>query len=529
MMHFSSPQPRNFSDFLKTHFVDLALAGMLFATALAIRLPNLMHVPPYTDEGFEVLWGLDILLGKHLPLTAIDPYDGPLFAYLIAILFRVFGLSVELPRLMVAVFGAATVVATYLLGRLMYDRTAGLVSAGLALTSPVLVVFSSHQGWSSSLTPFFATATAAALYAGIVKRNSWLLASSGLLAALTLQAHPTSAVMLIGMLLWFLLQPDLHEWLRRPAPYLAAAFFLIGYAPMIWANARLDSPMLATALLRTYAFVPTIDPLAYITRLFILLRSGASSLAGGLSAGNTIVRLTGVFLVILLSAGVVFTWRRGNRLIAITAMTSILLLPIFLVGYSIRYFVYMIPLAYATLGILVAAIWRNSRDGGFRTLSSPARRRAIQVVIGLLLLVYTAYPLVTICTYYQHAFTNGLTNEGYFQIANILRTNDACTPRLFIEEQIPRSAEPADLTIPFALNAVDYVLTLNRCDHQMLSRTLIQQRLSEESQPSWLIIPAESVEAYSSQFDLELVISIIAPQIQSSMIPISLYRVRPRQ
>ena len=142
-------------DRLGTVSVWVAIAGI----ALALRLPSLLSVPYFSDEGVEVLWGLDITIGRHLPLTGADPYYGPLFSYLMAGLFFIFGVHPLIPGVTVAVFGALIPVMVYELGQLHSGRVAGVVAAGLTATSPILVVFSSHLSWASSLVPFFMTAT----------------------------------------------------------------------------------------------------------------------------------------------------------------------------------------------------------------------------------------------------------------------------------------------------------------------------------------------------------------------------------
>ena len=48
---------------VQAHAWELGLSVLLFAVALAVRLPNLMLVPRFTDEGLEVLWGLQIAQG----------------------------------------------------------------------------------------------------------------------------------------------------------------------------------------------------------------------------------------------------------------------------------------------------------------------------------------------------------------------------------------------------------------------------------------------------------------------------------
>src|SRR3954452_1707361 len=95
---------------------DLTVSLGLFVVALAVRLPQLLLIPLYSDETWDVLWGWDIYIGKHLPLTSWDAYKGPFAAYLMATLFRVLGPSWLWPRLASAIAGALLVVATYWLG-----------------------------------------------------------------------------------------------------------------------------------------------------------------------------------------------------------------------------------------------------------------------------------------------------------------------------------------------------------------------------------------------------------------------------
>ena len=103
---------------------------------------------------------MDIALGRRLPLTAYDSYYGPLFPYLIAGAFKIFGLELTVPRTVIMVFGALTAPATFWCGRVVCGRWAGAIAGSLVVTSPTLILHSSHYGWSNSLTPFFATLAA---------------------------------------------------------------------------------------------------------------------------------------------------------------------------------------------------------------------------------------------------------------------------------------------------------------------------------------------------------------------------------
>ncbi len=190
-------------------------------------------IPRFEDEGEGVLWALDIFQGDHLPVTGVKAYTGPLFAYLVAGLFHLFGPDVVWPRMLAAVFGALTVPATFLLGRAVADARVGLVAAVLALTNPGLVLMS-HYGWSNSLTPFFATVTLTAIYLGVTRRRASVLAWGGVLAGLTLQTHAVSVFLLAGIVVWFLLTQSPKEWITGRDVGAVLIGFVVGYAPMLW-------------------------------------------------------------------------------------------------------------------------------------------------------------------------------------------------------------------------------------------------------------------------------------------------------
>ena len=95
----------------------------LFLAALLLRWPYLQLVPRLTDETAEVRWAIRIAQGEIVPLTHVDTYNGPLQPYLLAGLFRLVGFSPWLPRIMMAVLGAALAgVVAWLAWGMVEDR-----------------------------------------------------------------------------------------------------------------------------------------------------------------------------------------------------------------------------------------------------------------------------------------------------------------------------------------------------------------------------------------------------------------------
>lgn len=507
--------------------IELVLPLISFAAALAIRLPNFMQIPRFSDEGLEVLWALDIARGRQFPLTAVDAYYGPLFSYLTAALLRVFGANIMLPRLMATIFGALTVAATYGLGRAMWDGRAGLVAAGLAATSPDLIL-GSHMGWSNSLTPFFCTVTVLALYFGVTKRRSGLLALSGLLAAFTLQTHPLMSVALAGMFAWFMLRSDLRNWLARKATLGALALFLFGYAPMIVANLGPSSPTLSQAENRIYAFAPTLAPDEYARRLVVLVGHISSMVGGGIEGATVVLGLPAIIMVSLMMVGLVAAWRRGNGLISAIFLSSVLLSPVFVTtfaGPAERYIAFLIPLGSAAIGVCVTLILEGigSLKPNLGARFGIARQGAWALVaIGVIAAVF--YPLNTISRFYDGAFKSGETNEDFFQLTDKLVAADACGNGLFLEDR--RYPGKSHLEAYYTANSIQYVLDLSNCRHISLQAKEISARLLERASQGWLIMPAPSLATFSNTFDLEPVIAISAYQ-NSTPGPFMLYRVTP--
>jgi len=126
------------------HFT-LVAAGILFLAALLIRIYDLSH-HPFILNGTEASIGLDAL--GVLKGTIKNPFSTgwltnptlPLF--LLAIPLEMLGPSVLSLRLFSPFVGAATVVATFLIGQRLYGRAVGLTAAILLLGSHFHVHYS---------------------------------------------------------------------------------------------------------------------------------------------------------------------------------------------------------------------------------------------------------------------------------------------------------------------------------------------------------------------------------------------------
>ena len=203
--------------------IDTGLCAALALAALAVRLPELLTLPAFRDELAEVVRGLHIYRGLSYPLTNEALDIGALFNYLVALLFAGAGPDPYLPRLLVTMFGAATVALTYALARALTgsrlaarwparswrptdaypDRARGLVELHDAVLDDGLLL---------------------ALAAGAHPAQPDALprapgrCCAGLLAGLALQTHSSVVVFLAGAVrLALVAGPALLARLRRPA------------------------------------------------------------------------------------------------------------------------------------------------------------------------------------------------------------------------------------------------------------------------------------------------------------------------
>ena len=356
----------------------------LLALALAARFPNLWLQPPMTDEWREAGRALEIARGEALPLTNYDAFIGALWNYLLAGAYLALGPDLRVPRLLVMLAGALTVVPAYLLGSELGGRRAGVLTGLLLATSPVHVLVNSHIAWSNSTSPLFTTA-GCWLLAGAARRASprrlagtrggsaapGALALAALAFGLAFQTHPTTFALVPGALLYLWLRARTlcrPRWLA-----LAAALFLLGSANFVLALAThpgesLSNPSQAGAPNRL-AVRHAASVGGYLTNLGYLGLSLAR-LPDGAALETLdpveVLRQPLVWLYVgALGAGAVVAGRRGEPLALCLLGPAALLLALFQPSsYSPvpegRYAMPLLPPLYASLALAATSArrWR---------------------------------------------------------------------------------------------------------------------------------------------------------------------------
>jgi hypothetical protein len=205
----------------------LLLAGAV-AVALFLRLWRISAVGFNSDEA--VYAGQAAALAgnpNYVDMFPVFRAHPMLFQSLLSPLFRTGEVDVA-GRVVVAVFGAATVVAVYLVGARLYGRHVGLLAALLVAVMPYHAVVSRQVLLDGPMT-LFATVT---LYCFIryaeAHRLLWFVASAGALG-LTMLVKESSIVLAGGVYAFVALTPSV----RRP---LGAALVSMAVLVLVFAT-----------------------------------------------------------------------------------------------------------------------------------------------------------------------------------------------------------------------------------------------------------------------------------------------------
>ncbi len=137
--------PASWLDRLARALASSRAAALGLALALAVAL--LASLGPlaanrfHRDEAIYSSWGLDIASGRDLLVSGSAVDKPPLFLYVQALSFVLFGPTEVAARLPSLIASLASVGLIYALGRSLYGRGTGLLAAGLLAASPYAILF----------------------------------------------------------------------------------------------------------------------------------------------------------------------------------------------------------------------------------------------------------------------------------------------------------------------------------------------------------------------------------------------------
>ncbi|HMA33517.1 MAG TPA: glycosyltransferase family 39 protein [Chloroflexia bacterium] len=412
---------------------DSLLCAGLAAAAVLVRLPELLTLPAFRDELAEVFLGVQIARGTALPLTNVTADIGPLYNYLLALLFAATGPDLYLPRLFVTGLGAATVALTYALAWTLTGRRLLAALAAAFLATNALHILVGHLAWSNATTPFWTTATLLALAAAFRGGNATraprprLLLAAAVLAALALQTHLTVVVLLAGLGAWLVWPaPGWGRRLRRPVLWGALGLFLLAYANMIGVN--LVHPLAfwtAGIGTKTYALATAAGPPDYLANLGGLLlewvRANGAVFAPDAALAPYLAEPRVWLYGALLAAGIGLAARGRRWLLLAPVLSTALLMPLFNRDYQFaihtRYIGFLLPIGAILTALPLVGLWDR-----LRRPAETRRGTVAQLGWGLLAAGLVLAPLPALAGYYREELAAGRSNVG------VIATLAALTP-----------------------------------------------------------------------------------------------------
>jgi hypothetical protein len=391
----------------------LALA-LALAVALLASLGPLAANRFHRDEAIYSSWGLDIASGRDLLVSGPAVDKPPLFLYVQALSFVLFGPTEVAARLPSLIASLASVGLVFALGRSLYGRGTGLLAAGLLAASPYAILFAP----TAFTDPLMVAWVLAGCLAAVSGRWGWAGIGLGL-AAMTKQQGIFFAPLAIGLgqisnvkyqmsnsKSAVSCQPSavsrqtsnlqsLISNLQSPILSFGVAWLAMLGLAIGWDAARARQPGFWMQSLTSYGGLP-LDSAAIWQRVvgfWDLLGYGTGSpVLNGILLGG---------LPVLLAVDVLSLSRRENGRSAAWADVILLIFGLaFLAGHCVvafqvwdRYLLGLIPLLALLLARVLLLPWRLVMGASHNLPGTPERLRLLYLLFVTSILIFTLRPI----------------------------------------------------------------------------------------------------------------------------------------
>ncbi len=220
----------------KGYLIPLAvlLLGVLVRVLFTLQVRDIpFYYHPVVDSGFFHQWA------KFKAQTAwVDgalPFREPGYAFFLAILYRVFGESLTIARLVQAVLGGLTALLVYQVGATLFNRAAGAV-AGVIFSLLSLAIFFTGELNETTLVVFLVVLSSYSLIKARTGPTYALCGLSGLLLGMAFISKFTVIVALIAWAVQLLLE-------SKPRLRAGTVLLVVGFlvAPICYNALLLDS------------------------------------------------------------------------------------------------------------------------------------------------------------------------------------------------------------------------------------------------------------------------------------------------
>ncbi|NIA28704.1 MAG: hypothetical protein GWP06_02175 [Actinobacteria bacterium] len=212
----------------------ILLLGFLIRTGYILTLENKVY---WVDEFDYMALANHIVAGDGYVMddgtpTAFRPVGYPLFLAML----RVVGInSLFAIRFVQVLLGVVSIWLIYLLGKLLFNSTVGLVAAGITTIYPYFI-FVPGTVLATSWFSFLLIASTLLIFVGSETENIKLILLSGLLFAWAALTRPSGIVLIIAVMLWLGVYtlPDFRRLLKLSIPF--ALICAVAVAPWFYRN-----------------------------------------------------------------------------------------------------------------------------------------------------------------------------------------------------------------------------------------------------------------------------------------------------
>ncbi len=451
-----------FSQFTKkTNFknwrFDLVYDLAIFIIAFGARIPWLWEVPRYIDELKEVNLGYQIYLGKTFPLHNMAPEIGALHNYILAGIFKIFGSSLFLPRLYVALTSALTVILVYHLGKRLYNQWTGIIASCLLLTNGMHILVT-HMAWSNCTTPFFFALALLIVVIAEQKRSGKLLVAGGFVWALTLQTHSSVIIYLLAIIV-YIFSPYFRHKTDIPIKYylLSGLAFAFGYANMLYYNVLSRGGSIGWIFVKDYTLEKHIGPITFIHNFGQMMVQLMRSLAASYHTYGSFLEYLKqpLFLICLLAMGfgVAASVKKRQYLPLWLILGGFLIIP--WINHRYGFFIvtrYIMPVVLCSILVLAYGF-----DHLFENIALKINRKYITVpALTVILIIFGGIHLARFYGYCSNLANTDMSNRLSMRLVGITEKWARQNSVILIDERTNMQNDP--LPILLAMSKRNYLV-----------------------------------------------------------------------
>ncbi|RLF18076.1 MAG: hypothetical protein DRN06_02415 [Thermoprotei archaeon] len=184
---------------------DILIALSLFSIALLVRATNISIVPFWRDEWSYMEHTGKILANRFVPIAEVFQFVPPTLSYVGAVFTLLFEGDLNTLRMISVIFGSLTVPLLYFSGKVIYNRSVGLLSAIFLCISPLHCLWS-RMFMMEAFALFFITAFLYFFWLSRRSVNASIIA--GVMLGLAIDAKFVSFFLPIAVLIYVL-------WVKR--------------------------------------------------------------------------------------------------------------------------------------------------------------------------------------------------------------------------------------------------------------------------------------------------------------------------